>query len=85
MSRFYMKVLSPQTVNLAFLLVPMYLSYTFSGLAQRMRREGARRREREGARAVVSTLWVLAQIYLLVNSPGIHISPILYVFIIYTS
>jgi hypothetical protein len=43
-----------------------------------MRREGARRREREGARAIVLTLWVLAQIYLLVNSPGIHISPILY-------
>ncbi len=39
-----------------------------------MRREGARRRGREGARAAVSTLWVLAQISLLVNSPGIHIS-----------
>jgi hypothetical protein len=36
------------------------------------------RRGREGARAAVSTLWVLAQIYLLANSPGTHISPILY-------
>jgi len=37
-----------------------------------------RRIGREGARAAVLTLWVLAQTSLLVNSPGIHRSPILY-------
>jgi hypothetical protein len=58
----------------AALRVQIYLFiylFTFSGLEKRMRRG---RRGREGARAAVSTLWVLAQIYLLVNSPGIHIS-----------
>jgi hypothetical protein len=45
-----------------------------------MRREGARRRGREEARAVVSTLWVLAQISLLVNSPGTqHITYTLFI------